>query len=125
LIRGYDSNPAYGKVTLMKCLFLIMLSLIVGSLVSGCGGRVERPPETPVTLIPERGGWFCQMHPSGTGWECVRDPELAANPRPDRLPGEARPQADARDDSGPPASPVTPSPVDPAVEAATRQVLPI
>jgi hypothetical protein len=74
---------------------LLMLSwmigrlLVVGALVTGCGGRVERPPTTPVTLIPERGGWYCEPHPSAEGWSCVQDPARAANPRRDRRPAPA------------------------------------
>jgi hypothetical protein len=105
----FDSAPAYGKVAIMKWPLLI----VVGSLVAGCGGRVERPPETPVTLIPERGGWFCQPHPSGSGWQCVQDPALAANPRPDRPPPQ--PPADATEDARTPP-PAAPSGLGPAAD---------
>jgi hypothetical protein len=77
----------------MKALWAI----VVVSLVAGCGGRVERPPTTPVTSIPAQGGWFCEPHPSGEGWLCVRDPDRVADPRRDRRPavsdssGESQP----------------------------------
>jgi hypothetical protein len=108
---GFDSAPAYGKVTTMK----LLLFVLVGSLVAGCGGRVARPPDTPVTLIPERGGWFCQPHPSGTGWQCVQDPDLAAKPRPDRPPAAPGSPADRRDGAGTPAPAATPE-LDPAAD---------
>jgi hypothetical protein len=91
-----DISPAYGTLAPMKWL----IPLLVGLLVTGCGGRVERPAETPVTLIPERGGWFCEAHPSGTGWHCVQDPALAADPRRERPPLAQPPPLEAPTDDG-------------------------
>lgn len=78
----------------MKTVVLIL----VGLLVAGCGGRVERPPDTPVTLIPERGGWYCEADPSGSGWRCVQDPALAADPRRQRQPAAVQPGAGSEGD---------------------------
>jgi hypothetical protein len=85
--------PVYNDLPRIKWLLLVL----VGLLVTGCGGRVERPAETPVTLIPERGGWFCDAHPSGSGWRCVQDPALAEDPRRERQPATVRPPAPVED----------------------------
>jgi hypothetical protein len=60
--------------------------VMVVSLVAGCGARQDRPPVTPVTAIPEQGGWFCEADPYGDGWLCVRDPDRATDPRRGRSP---------------------------------------
>ena len=60
-------------------------------LLAGCAGSPDRPPPTGVTRIPQDGGWFCQPAPSGEGWECIQDAELAADPEPSRLPEAATP----------------------------------
>jgi hypothetical protein len=61
-------------------------SIVVAFLVSACAGNPPQPPSSPVTRIPDAGGWFCQMNAAGNGWECVQDPLLARTPRPERLP---------------------------------------
>ena len=84
----------------------ILSLLAVGALVSGCGSQGSRVPDSPITRAPERGGWFCQMSSSGAGWDCVRDPELAENPKPDRLP-----------DPAPRTEPAPTAPIDPPAPA--------
>jgi DamX protein len=72
--------------------------LVVGAvLVSGCGGgQLRRTPmaerDTP---------WFCQMNEARSDWECVRDAELARNPRPERLPTDDIPEPEIIDASIP------------------------
>ncbi len=70
-----------GTLAAMK----LPLCLVVGLVVAGCAGSGPRPPATPVRNAGN-GDWFCQMSPTGSGWECVQDPDLAENPRPARLP---------------------------------------
>lgn len=63
---------------------LLAVSMVL--LIVGCAGKATRPPVTEVTRIPETGNWFCQLGAEGQGWQCVQDPELAEDPRPERLP---------------------------------------
>ncbi len=79
------------------------LCLVVSLVVAGCAGSGPRPPATPVRNVGN-GDWFCQMSPSGSGWECVQDPDLAEDPRPARLPAAPPPG----DGSAPPPQPAPP-----------------
>lgn len=74
----------------------VLTSVLAAALIFGCGGRRERtPPTPPAPTSAERAEalWFCQTDEAGAGWDCERDAELAARPRPTRLPTPAAPQA--------------------------------
>lgn len=74
-----------GHSTAMRLIPVV----VVGALVSACSS--SGPAPDPAATLPDQGKWFCQMEPSGDGWDCVQDPRLAEHPEPTRLP-EARPQ---------------------------------
>ena len=60
------------------------VSLIVAAALHACGGARTTDPSTAVPgNEPEP--WFCQMSEQG-GWSCIRDAEMAADPKPERLP---------------------------------------
>lgn len=75
--------------------------VFVGLFVSACSGNPDRPQDSPVTDIPDSGSWFCQMSASGDGWECIQDPLLAENPRPQRLPNPEQTQAEPQPEEPP------------------------
>jgi septal ring-binding cell division protein DamX len=58
--------------------------IIIALTLAGCAARPSLPEATPVTHIPARGGWYCQPGTTAGAWDCVQDPELAANPPPPR-----------------------------------------
>lgn len=70
---------------------LLLVAALMLTLVSGCGSRKaasNASSDTPNAPIEQRGDWFCQpaLPDSAEPWDCVQDPELAKNPKPDRLP---------------------------------------
>lgn len=66
---------------------VVLLAIVV---LAGCSNaQVRRTPITP-RPIP----WFCQLNEMRDDWQCVQSAELAAHPRPERLPGDP-PAADA------------------------------
>ena len=60
--------------------YLVLLGL------AGCSSRAPAPV-APVDYPNNAGSdWFCEMHPDGETWDCVRDRELARHPKPARIP---------------------------------------
>lgn len=55
--------------------------------LAGCANTTYTANSRAEWLVDERAGgdWFCEPAENG-GWDCVRDPERVANPRPARLP---------------------------------------
>lgn len=61
------------------------------AVLAGCAGTPPTEDSRAVWRVDERANrddWFCEpAGPAGNGgWDCVRDPERIANPRPARLP---------------------------------------
>lgn len=85
--RSHRYKPSWTPAQLGGRALLASLILSVG--LGGCSNRDSSVP-TPVnqTAIEKRGDWFCQPAVAGAPepWECVQDTNLAANPKPDRLP---------------------------------------
>ncbi len=63
---------------------MLAAGILMISLLTGCSNAQVR--RTPVTDLGEP--WFCEMNEARDDWDCVRDEELARNPRPQRLPGD-------------------------------------
>ena len=56
--------------------------------LAGCANTTSTADSRAEWLVDERArdaDWFCEPAEDG-GWDCVRDPERVANPRPVRLP---------------------------------------
>ncbi len=87
---------------------LRVISCIVLCGLAGCLSR-NPAPVAPVDLPNKPGAdWFCEMHPNGEEWICVRDEELARHPKPSRLP-EPKPEPTPVEQPPPaPVQPVTP-----------------
>ncbi|MCZ6655891.1 MAG: SPOR domain-containing protein [Gammaproteobacteria bacterium] len=49
-------------------------------------------PQTTEQAVERTGEWFCQIAEARDEWECVQDPDLAANPEPRRLPEPPEPE---------------------------------
>lgn len=66
--------------------FVASLPLVV--VLAGCANTTSTADSRDEWLVDERAvdaDWFCEPAEDG-GWDCVRDPERVANPRPVRLP---------------------------------------
>jgi len=78
-------------------LLMALVATLIGTLLAGCGNRQANrvePTDSPVNApIDDRGDWFCQAAEQGQTdpWECVQDPALAKDPKPDRLPAKPKP----------------------------------
>lgn len=71
-----------------------LLATIALSLVATACSNRNPAPTNPANAAPDRGSdWFCQPAAAGADdpWECVQDKNLAANPKPDRLPNADEP----------------------------------
>ncbi|MGE0625313.1 MAG: SPOR domain-containing protein [Pseudomonadales bacterium] len=60
---------------------VVLLAIVVQT---GCSNAQIR--RTPVT--PKPTPWFCEMNEARDDWQCVQNAELAANPKPARLPND-------------------------------------
>ncbi len=101
----------------------LLSALIFVLLLAGCGARATAPSPTNQSNVREP--WFCQPGVTDDEWDCVQSKELAAEPRPNRLPKpRSQPAAPGGEPTGPlervppavqaplPAEP-TPPPVEP------------
>ncbi len=88
---------------------LRVISCIILCGLAGCTSRAPAPV-APVNLPNKPGAdWFCEMHPNGEEWICVRDEELARHPKPSRLPvPEPEPTPAVEQPPQTPVEPVTP-----------------
>ncbi len=75
-------------------------------------------PQTTEQGVERTGEWFCQIGEASDEWECVQDPDLAANPQPQRLPKPPEPEPSPSEIAATEPAPAdrilppTPAPVD-------------
>lgn len=91
--NGYNGSRVRYAVTFVankpnwhsRSMLRVISCIVLFGLVA-CSSK-SPAPVAPADLPNKPGGdWFCEMHPNGEEWSCVRDENLSRHPKPSRLP---------------------------------------